>query len=412
MLDTLDLSLRRNFRFLFGTGVLFWSSTAAMLPVLPLYVKDAGGTEQQVGLVMGALAVGLLLSRVWVTRMTDQRGRQFVLLLGLAIALLAPIGYALVPSIPGLMALRAFHGISIAAFSTAFGALVVDLAPERRRGEWVGYMSLVNPLGLGLGPVLGGFVKGWAGYTWIFFAATGVALLGMICCAQIQQPQWPRAKKTTPGASFFWQTLTQRPVLIPTFVMLMIGMAFGAVSTFVPLYIEDAHVGLNAGFFYSAVAVASFGARFWTGRASDRYGRGLFISGSLVLYAMAMLILWTAHSPAAFLVAGAVEGLASGALFPMVISLAADRAQPDTRVRNLSLCLGGFDLGMAIAGPVLGTLASQLGIRGLFGCAFGLALLALVAFVTQSFQGLSPSLEFALGRTKDRYALPDVRAAG
>ena len=117
---------------------------ASLLPTLPLYIEHVGASKQQIGIVMGSFAIGLLLCRPYLGRMADERGRKLVLIIGVLAAALAPLGYAVVKSIPLLMALRAFHGISIAAFTTAYSALVTDIAPPDKRGEIIGNMSLVN----------------------------------------------------------------------------------------------------------------------------------------------------------------------------------------------------------------------------------------------------------------------------
>jgi MFS family permease len=69
-----------------------------------------------------------------------------------------------------MIAIRAFHGLSIAAFVVAYSALVLDLAPPANRGELLGYMTLVNPIGLALGPALGGFLYEATGFTTAFLA--------------------------------------------------------------------------------------------------------------------------------------------------------------------------------------------------------------------------------------------------
>jgi MFS family permease len=65
----------------------------------------------------------------------------------------------------------------------------------------------------------------------------------------------------------------------------------------------------------------------------------------------------------------------------------------------------GFDLGIALAGPVLGWLALYLGYKTVFGLSAGLSFLALAVFVTLSGRNLSNSWKFALGRDKDVYAV-------
>lgn len=413
LLTSLSPELRRNLWTLFAAGLLFWSSMASLLPTLPLYIRDVGGSEQQIGLVMGAFAIGLLGSRAWLGRLADYRSRKIVLLIGLGAAAIAPFCYIFVQSIPLLMLVRIFHGISIAAFATGYSALVVDLSPPQNRGELIGYMSLVNPIGVAVGPTLGGFLQAWAGYLPLFVLAGGLAVLGMVCTWQVQDPTavHPEAKQTSTatGSDFsqrkFWRLLNAPRLRTPTLVMLLIGLTFGTLATFVPLYIDQEQVALNAGLFYTAAAIASFCARLLSGRASDRVGRGLFISVGLGFYTLAMLTLWSATTAAWFLIAGFIEGLGAGIVIPMMAALMADRSGAHERGRILSLCMGGFDLGIAIAGPILGSIAGQVGLRTMFGFASGFAGLALLIFLTRSSKDLNHSLRFALGRSRDLYAL-------
>ena len=432
--STLEKPVRRNLVILFGAGLLFWCSMASLLPTLPGYVEDIGGTKQEIGTVMGGFAIGLLLFRPRLGRMVDGHSRKAVLLLGIVVAAIAPLGYLFVKSIPLLIALRAFHGISIAAFTTAYSTLVVDLSPVSHRGEVIGYMSLVQPIGVALGPAVGGLLQEQIGYPPLFCLASGLAVLSGIGASAIREASGagntfnhtiPADNLTKPapvGApesrgevedTFspkalnipFWRLLLSPRLRIPTLVMLLIGLAFGALSTFVPLYIRETKVDLNPGWFYTAAAIASFSLRLFIGRASDRYGRGLFITASLVCYSGAMLMLSQANSAVAFLLAGAIEGSGGGIFFPMMIALISDRSSSTERGRVFALCVGGFDLGMAIAGPVFGSVAQQLSYQGIFIISTGLAFLALLIFLTQSNKDLPHSLKFAFGRERDAYAL-------
>jgi MFS family permease len=46
-----------------------------------------------------------------------------------------------------------------------------------------------------------------------------------------------------------------------------------------------------------------------------------------------------------------------------------DRSSPSDRGRTFGLAMVGFDVGIALAGPIFGTIADQLGYRGIFGLA-------------------------------------------
>jgi MFS family permease len=403
---TLDAQSRRNLLVLFTAGLLFWSSLASLLPTLPLYIEDVGATKQQIGLVMGCFAIGLLLFRSLLGRLADRHSRKIVLLIGMAVVAIAPLGYMVVKSIPLLMAIRAFHGISIAAFTTGYSVLVGDIAPVKNRGEVIGYMSLVNPIGMAIGPALGGFLQAGVGYSALFLLSACLGFVGLFCTSQILSPPSADSEQQSDATSNqFWRLLAAPRIRIPALVMLLVGLSFGTLSTFVPLFIKSTGVDLNAGLFYTAAAIASFSVRIFTGRASDRYGRGLFITISLIFYTLSMLNLWMADSAVAFLVAAIVEGSGAGILIPMIAAMMTDRSLPHERGRMFGLCMVGFDLGIAIAGPVLGSVAEQVGYRNIFGFASGLTFLAIIIFLTQSSKDLPHSLRFALGRGRDVYAL-------
>lgn len=406
----MEAQQRQNLLILFAVGLLFWSSLASLLPTLPPYIEDVGGTKQQIGIVMGSFAIGLLLFRPVLGHLADQRSRKLVVMIGTSVAAIAPLGYLVVDSIGLLMLLRAFHGISIGAFTTGYIALVTDLSPVRQRGELIGYMSLVTPLGMALGPALGGFLQTEAGYTVLFSFSGGLGLLATIGASQVREPRRERQSnqgKAQPTLKAIWQLLISPRLRIPALVLLLVGLAIGSLTTFIALFIRETGVNLNPGWFFTAMAITSFNMRLIAGRASDRYGRGLFITGGLVCYGLSMFLISQAKSPQVFLLAGLIEGAGAGTLLPMMIALVSDRSLPTERGQVFSVCISGFDLGIAIAGPVFGFFADQLGYEGIFSLAAGLTVVALIIFLTQSSQDLSRSLRFATGRERDVYEISE-----
>lgn len=355
---------------------------------------------------MGAFAIGLLLFRPQAGRMADQQGRKLVLLIGIAVATLAPVCHLLTQSIPLLMLVRAFHGISIAALTTAYSSLVVDLAPPENRGELIGYMSLVNPIGMALGPALGGYLQDLTTYAPVFVMSSLLGMMSLTCAMFIHAPPVQYQPQNSKAQGVFWRLLLSDRIRIPTITMLLVGIAFGAIATFVPLHIKSSGVGLNSGLFYTAAAITSFLARFVTGKASDRYGRGRFITIGILSYALALIVLWLADSANLFLLAGALEGLGGGTFLPIMIALVADRCQPFERGRIFGLFVGGFDLGIALAGPILGSVAGAIGYRGLYAVSAIVVFAALIVFMTLSSKSVAHSFRFALGYGKDPYAIP------
>jgi len=186
--QTIERQKLIDIAILFASGLLFWMSMSSLLPTLPAYIEDMGAAPKQVALVMSFFAIGLLGSRVWLGQLADESlnlclqkspfpktinqfnfnlgksifgslvyypSRKVIILIGATVAAIAPMCYLLFNEIHQLMAIRAFHGISIAAFTTGYSALVVDISPPKQKGELIGYMSLVIPLGMAVGPAVG-----------------------------------------------------------------------------------------------------------------------------------------------------------------------------------------------------------------------------------------------------------------
>lgn len=406
----LPATTRRSLHLLFVCALLFWSCMASMLPVLPLYIEDGGATAHEVGIVMGSFAVGLLLFRPSMGKLADRRSRKLVLLIGLVAAILAPIGYFLTEYKFFLMGIRVFHGLSIAGFTTAYSALVADLSPPENRGEIIGHMTLANPIGMALGPLMGDSLLRWQGYGLCFLVASGLASVSFLCATQVNAqtiaaPASHPSEAQSASQTAFWKILWSDRLRIPSLTMMMIGLAFGILSTFIPLYLRETQLPIAAGNFYTTGAIGSFLMRFVAGRGSDRYGRGRFITLGLGCYTMAMLILWQTHSPQGFLLAGLLEGIGGGTFIPIMLALITDRAAAAERGRVFSLCISGFDLGIFLAGPMLGGIADWIGYRGLFGVAMGFTILGLLLFVTRSSKDVAHSVGFALGGGRDVYAV-------
>ena len=402
-----------------AAGLCFWTGIASLLPTIPLYISDIGGTKQQVGLVMGAFAIGLILSRPHLGSRADSHSRKQVLLIGLGVGAIAPLSYLLAHSVPILFTLRAFHGISIAAFTTAYAAFVVDQAPPERRTEVLGYTTLVTPLGLGIGPVLGGLLQSHVGYTALFLVSSSLNWLGffgMLGLKESRTPQSPKnhnpykAKTNTKGwfsAIANSRTLMLQPRLkILTLVMFSSGGVFGTLSTFMPLYVQELELDFNPGFYYLFAAAASFTMRLVTGSLAEKIGKGRFITLSIFCYGVSMVLLWNGRTPFDFMLSGLIEGCAGGLLIPVVSSIVADRSNPNERGKVFSVCLGGFDVGIALAGPIFGIFVQSIGLQNVFLGASMIAFTAIVLFICYGNQSFKRSVGFALGNEPDYYSLP------
>ena len=426
-------ALQRNLAIFFGASLCFWGGLSGMLPNLSLYIETFGATNQEIGWVMAAFALGLLGFRPRMSRFTDSRGRKPALLIGIAVIALAPLLYLSVRLVPAavltvpvlgwqmksavllLAMVRAFHGISIAAFATAYNAAIADMAPIAHRGELIGYMSLASPVGMALGPALGGYLEG--SFVLAFLVMTGLGLIGTLCVLISKEPiheppvlnveptkEQLLAKHPTPKPAF-WSLLLLPTVRTPALILFMVGIAFGSMVAFVPLHIREMDIAVNIGLIYTVSAIASFSIRMLAGKASDQLGRGRFISMGLTCYTLSMFTLWTSTNAPLLLLAGAFQGAGSGTLIPIIAALMTDRSRPGERGLTFGLCLTGFDLGIALAGPVMGRVADLSSYSTVFALSGLMTLLGLFIFITTSSKDIAHSIRFALQGGRDVYAV-------
>ncbi len=431
----------------FGASLCFWGGLSGMLPNLTIYIQSFGASNLEVGWVMASFAVGLILSRPSLSRMTDSQGRKPALLVGLGVIALAPILYLAVGQVPTtslvlpildwsvnssvfLLALvRAFHGLSVAAFATAYTAAVADMAPAQHRGELISFMSLAGPIGMAMGPALGGYLS--ESFTLAFLTMTVMGTVGALCLLMSQELPAAEAESVTDSPlnsavslqpeqdhivksiakkpekkPFFWRLLLAPAIRIPALMLLMVGTAFGAMVTFMPLYVEQMGWDINIGLVFTVSAIASFSIRTFTGTASDQLGRGRFISLGLIFYTLSMATLYFAHSPQMLLISGALQGAGSGTTIPIISALMTDRSRPSERGITFGLCLTGFDLGIALSGPIMGQIADISGNYSLvFALSGAMTLLGLIIFITHSSKDLPHSIQFALNGGRDVYAV-------
>ncbi len=432
LFKTLEPALRRNLIIFFCASLCFWAGLAGMLPNLSIYIESFGATNQEVGWVMAAFAVGLLGLRPRMSQFIDAKGRKPALLIGIVVIAIAPLlylaiglapnvaitlpwGWQIKSSILLLAITRAFHGISIAAFATAYTTAIADMAPSHQRGELIGYMSLANPVGMAIGPALGGYLEG--SFTLAFLTMTTLGTIGTLCVLIAREPPRPESdlaastlgihqhKGTKRKQPAFWSLLFTARIRTPALILFMVGTAFGSMVAFVPLHVRESGIVVNIGLIYTASAIASFSIRALAGKASDQLGRGRFISLGLMFYTFAMLTLSLSTSAPMLLLAGAFQGAGGGTLIPIIAALMADRSLPAERGITFGLCLTGFDLGIALAGPVMGRIADLTSYPVVFALSGLLTLLGLLIFITTSSKDLSHSVRFALNGGRDVYAV-------
>jgi MFS family permease len=329
-----------------ATG-FFYLSFNLILPVMPLYVADLGGTSNQIGLIIGLFAFVAMFMRPLAGWLIDTRGNRDVLVAGMAIFLLASLGYLLTPSVQGVLALRLFHGLGMGLFPTAATVVIAELAPPARRGEAMGWFGIANSISIILGPTGGLAVVARTGYATLFLLAAGVAALGLLCIWLLPLP----ARKASPLARLpRLGDVFSRAALLPSAILLSLCVSYGTVIAFIPIVARQRGL-TNPGLFFTVYAAAMLLVRSKAGEISDRRGRAVVILPGMVIAAVSLATLGLTSGPTGVLLGAAIFGVGFGCVQPALMALTADRVALEERGKAMGTFYTAWELGIA-AGAV------------------------------------------------------------
>jgi MFS family permease len=379
----------RPFLALWGTTLLFYLGFQLLLPVVPLYAAALGAREAQVGLIMGIFALSAMVLRPVAGDLADRIGRRPLVLLGTAIFLIAPVGYALVGGIPALLVVRLFHGTGMGFGPTAATVVATDLTPAARRGAAMGLFGLASAVALAVGPFAGGELVRRVGFVPTFLAATGIEVLALGLAWTLPETRPAAAREggvtalpATPRVAGtlarFWRRWFSTAAVYPSALVLSLYVSYGGLAALLPLFAERRGLG-NPGLFYTVYALVSLAVRSPAGRLSDRAGRRIVIAPALAIAAASLAMLGFARTQGAFLAAAAFYGVGFGAAQPALLAMTADRAAPEERGRAMGTLYTAWELGISGGAILLGLSATTFGYTATWGMAAAIAALGALA---------------------------------
>jgi MFS family permease len=353
---------------------LHFASLYYLLPTLPLYVQDLGGSTTEVGLIIGILALTSLGVRPIVGAWVDRTGRREFLLAGAAIYVVASLGYSAIRSLPGLLVWRVFHAIGLATFSTAAASLAADLAPQGRRGSTMGIFGLAQAAALTLAPGIGqGLLRGF-GYPGLFLASAATALASLVCGVILPRIPLPRAAGVPGAPAWAFRDTAKAPAIL----QFAASIAYGTIISFIAVVARDR--GLETvGAFFALLAVSSLGIRLAAGKAYDAWGAMAVLAPLFVTLAVGIVILAMAEAPALFLLAALCSGLGIGGAHTTLLAWVVDRSAPDRRARGVAGFAACWELGVGAGAILMGRVGEAAGFAAMFSVVASFPLLGLGA---------------------------------
>jgi predicted MFS family arabinose efflux permease len=253
----------------------------------------------------------------------------------------------------------------------AGGTLVIDVAPPARRAEAVGYFGIAMLTTNAIGPALAESIAAGFGWAAVFSLCSAYCVVALVAALMLRAPSFE------PSSGAF-SIPRSWPLAGAYLASMAVGIGVGASKTFIPASLTQA--GEPIGLYFVAYTLGAMLQRLGLGWLPDRLGRARATVLSLMVYAVAMLVVSTLQANWMLLLAPVI-GMAHGMAYPASAALSVDLCAPQERGRVTAFCAGFFNLGFAVSASGLAPLEPWVGYRGLIAvggvmlmaCAFGVA---------------------------------------
>ena len=131
---------------------------------LALFAASLGIPAWQIGVILGVQLVSIVFSKPLMGKISDRVGRKRVIIPGLLIGAASIVLLPYAPNFVGLTGLSLAFGLGFATVTSSTTAWVADLTQDKRFGSSMGVLRTVMDVGQSIGPVLTGWMVGYAGY--------------------------------------------------------------------------------------------------------------------------------------------------------------------------------------------------------------------------------------------------------
>ncbi|HFI0144123.1 TPA: multidrug efflux MFS transporter [Streptococcus suis] len=168
---------------LFVTSMVIIAAAQAVVPILTLYVRHLGQTDNLLfvaGFIISLPGMASLVTSGYLGKLGDKIGNHRLLLLALFYSLLINVLCVFAQNPFQLGLLRFLYGFGTGALLPSVNSLLTKLTPKEGISRIFSYNQIFNNMGSVIGPMLGSAVAANMGYDWVFYLSSGLVLFNLL----------------------------------------------------------------------------------------------------------------------------------------------------------------------------------------------------------------------------------------
>lgn len=367
----------REFILVTLSGFIFFFNFHSFL-LLPLRIKELGGSESDIGFIMGAAGFSTIFTTPAVGILIDRLGRRWFLALGGLIMALSTFPFAYLNTLNFLfLLLRILHG---AAFSLCFisaGTLTADVAPVQKRSQALGLFGVFTIVNYALAPFVGKRIIESYSFHAFFLTVFIFGFLSFLIALLIREPV--KARSDMAGGKGILTTLFRRGVLVSAFTLMISGSGFIPTLTFIPVFAR--YMKIEAfDIFFIAYTFSALAIRIIGGWIPDRFGKKRAAMPALLFFSISVIGIGFVSDLTHFIETGILFGLSHGLVYPSIYALVIDLSPVAERGRAFAICSVAFTLGGMLGSFIYGLVAQFWGFHIMYLTAGGVCLIGFIVF--------------------------------
>lgn len=300
-----------------------------VLPLLPFYAVELGGSGMVVGVLVSSYALAQLISApVW-GRVSDRYGRRPALLIGMGAAAIAYVVFGYATSLWLLLVSRLVQGAG-GGTTGVIQAYVADSTEPEQRARSLGWISAATNLGVAIGPVIGSATYAW-GREAPGLIAAGLSVVNMVFAwrflresREVDHDSETRVVRRSREAVWGVVSDTADPASRLIWIYAVAMGAFQGMTAVLALFLAY-RFGVTEqtiGYFFMYIGAISVATRAGIlGPAVDRFGEARLSRVGIVLLGVGLVTIPLTHSYVQLALAVALVPLGTAFTFPCITSL-------------------------------------------------------------------------------------------
>lgn len=344
-------------------GFAAFGGWSLLLPVIPLAISDAGGSDALAGAATTVFMAATVATQLGTPRLLHAWGYHPVLALGCLLLGAPALVFLASTAAPVALAVSVVRGVGFGLVTVAGSALVAELVPTELLGRATGAQGIAIATGQMIALPAGLALYGGGRADAVYLLGAAVPLFAILAVAALPPLRHARAE----GGR---RPLPRTALLVPCLSMLVVASVYGGVTSLLPIAVSDR--AAVAGIALAVVSGAILVGRYLAGWLVDRIGIGRIMAPALATAAAGAALFVgavTVDGPTgvALLTAGAVLfGGGFGAVQNEALVTLFRSAGPTSLGAASAAWNISYDAGTGAGALALGVVASVVGYSGVF----------------------------------------------